>query len=247
MKREIDIAVDYLKESKYTAAFTGAGISVESGIPPFRGADGIWSKYDPELLVLDRFYARPKESWTVIKEIFFDYFGEAQPNKAHKVLAQMEQKNLLKCVITQNIDNLHQKAGNKEVYEFHGNSHSLLCTKCSERYPVENVSLDNLPPVCHKCGGVLKPDFIFFGEAIPRHAYDKSVEAASKAEVMLIVGSTGEVIPASNIPFLAKENGATIIEVNPSKSNFTDSITDVYLKGKASEIMHQIGERLLIK
>ncbi len=127
---QLQKAVEVLRRSKYTIAFTGAGISVESGIPPFRGENGIWNKYDPATLELGFFYENPKESWEVIKQLFYDFFGNAECNTAHKVLARMEEKGLLKCVITQNIDNLHQQAGSKVVHEFHGNSQKLVCVQC---------------------------------------------------------------------------------------------------------------------
>jgi NAD-dependent protein deacetylase/lipoamidase len=237
-------AAEKIKNSQYTIAFTGSGISVESGIPSFRGENGIWSKYDPNSLELDYFYANPKESWLVIKEIFYDYFGVAKFNPAHDVLAKMEKKGLLECIITQNIDNLHQEAGNTIVHEFHGNSKKLVCTKCNAHFGVEEETFQKLPPKCKKCDGLLKPDFIFFGEQIPSAAYSASIAAAQKAEVCLVVGTTGEVMPANHMPVLAKQNGATIIEINPERSKLTDSITDIWLKGKASEVLEKLFAQL---
>ncbi len=237
-------AAEAIKRSNYTIAFTGAGISVESGIPPFRGENGIWSRYDPGTLELGFFYENPMESWKVIKQLFYDFFGNAESNLAHYALADMEKQGMLKCVITQNIDNLHQQAGSKIVHEFHGNSQKLVCTGCHIYYAPSDINLEELPPKCEKCEGLIKPDFIFFGEGIPSDAYQKSVEAASMAEVMLIIGSTGEVMPASQIPYHAKQNGAVIIEVNPGISNFTNTITDIYLEGKATEVMGKLKEAL---
>jgi NAD-dependent deacetylase len=234
-------AADLLKQSNYTTAFTGAGISVESGIPPFRGATGLWSKYDPVVLDIGYFHSNPLESWRVIKEIFYDFFGKAKPNRAHKVLALMEQKGLLKNIITQNIDNLHQEAGSREVYEFHGNSRELICTKCGKKFVMQDIDFENLPVTCDVCGGLVKPDFIFFGEGIPQEAYSKSLEAAEKADVFLVIGTTGEIMPASQIPVIAKNNGAKIIEINIEPSNYTFQITDVFLKGKATEIMERLS------
>lgn len=234
-------AADLLKQSNYTTAFTGAGISVESGIPPFRGATGLWSKYDPVVLDIGYFHSNPLESWRVIKEIFYDFFGKAKPNRAHKVLALMEQKGLLKNIITQNIDNLHQEAGSREVYEFHGNSRELICTKCGKKFVLQDIDFENLPVTCDVCGGLVKPDFIFFGEGIPQEAYSKSLEAAEKADVFLVIGTTGEIMPASQIPVIAKNNGAKIIEINIEPSNYTFQITDLFLKGKATEIMERLS------
>ena len=237
-------AAEIIKNSKHTTAFTGAGISVESGIPPFRGEIGLWSKYNPIVLDLQYFHKKPLESWTVIREIFYDFFGKAKPNIAHKVLARLEQKGLLNSVITQNIDNLHQEAGSKEVYEFHGTAQNLICTKCDEKYHSTSVSLENLPPRCKKDNALLKPDFIFFGEGIPDFAFSKSIAEANNAEVFIIVGTTGEIVPASLIPPKAKDNGAIIIEINTEKSSFTDTITDIFLQGKATEIFSEL-DRLI--
>ncbi len=233
-------AAELLKHSRYTTAFTGAGISVESGIPPFRGATGLWSKYNPIVLDINYFHTNPLESWKVIKEIFYDFFGKAEPNRAHLVLAAMEQQGLLKNIITQNIDNLHQEAGSNEVYEFHGNSRELVCTKCSKRFLMHEIDFDKLPVTCDACGGLVKPDFIFFGEGIPSEAYSKSLAAAENADVFLVIGTTGEIMPASQIPLIAKNNGAKIIEINVEPSNYTFHITDVFLKGKASEMMAKL-------
>ncbi len=245
MESRISEAASLLKQSKYTTAFTGAGISVESGIPPFRGATGLWSKYDPIVLDIDYFHAHPLESWKVIKEIFYDFFGKAKPNKAHEVLAMMEQRGVLKNIITQNIDNLHQEAGSREVYEFHGNSRELVCTQCGKRFTMENINFEKLPVTCDVCGGLVKPDFIFFGEGIPPEAYEKSLAAAHNADVFLVIGTTGEIMPASQIPIMAKNKGAKIIEINVEPSNYTYHITDLFLKGKASEIMERLYEKAI--
>lgn len=232
-------AASILLESSYTVAFTGAGISVESGIPPFRGSDGLWSKYDPGILELDRFYSDPKTTWEVIAQLFYTFFQSAQPNAAHLALAEMERQGLLCETITQNIDNLHQKGGAKTVHEFHGNALRLMCIDCQTCYRPDKQLLQQLPPRC-KCGQVLKPDFIFFGEVIPEKALQASMHAANNAEVFLIVGSTGEVFPAAQIPVIAKEKGAKIIEVNITTSLFTPKITDILLKGKASKVMSSL-------
>ncbi len=240
LNKNIKQAVELIKHSKYTTAFTGAGISVESGIPPFRGDTGLWSKYDPIVLDINYFKTNPLESWKVIKEIFYDFFGKANPNGAHMALAEMEDKGLIKNIITQNIDNLHQLAGSKTVYEFHGNSHSLICTKCSKKFSLNDINLNKLPVLCDSCGGLVKPDFIFFGEGIPPIAYQKSIEASENADIFLIIGTTGEIMPASQIPYLAKEKGAKIIEINPERSNFTNTITDIFIQKKATIAMKQI-------
>src|SRR6056297_2507275 len=187
---EYEKAVQLINNSSHTTAFTGAGISVESGVPPFRGEEGLWNKYDPSILDINKFYAEPEETWQHIKEIFYDFFADAEPNKAHQVLAEMEKQNLLNAVVTQNIDNLHQEAGSSRVYEFHGNSKELVCTKCGEKYPVEESIFEDMPPKCSRCGGILKPDFVFFGEAIPDKAREMSYQEAEKADLFLVIGTT---------------------------------------------------------
>jgi NAD-dependent deacetylase len=237
-------AAELIINSDYTVAFTGAGISVESGIPPFRGDDGLWSEYDPMILDLNRYYYGSEESWPVIKRLFFDFFGSAKPNTAHKILAEWETSGLLQTIITQNIDNLHQEAGSKSVYEYHGNSRQFICLECGKYQLLKDTKLISTAPLCVSCGGLLKPDFIFFGEQIPEPAASQSVKAAQKANVFIIIGTSGEVIPASNIPFLAKKSGAKIIEINTEEGRFTDAISDIFLQGKAGSILPEIQTQI---
>jgi NAD-dependent deacetylase len=239
-QQEIIQAAGLLANAKHLVAFTGAGISVESGIPAFRGAGGIWSEHDPSILDIDYFCAHPFESWQAISNIFYQYFQDAQPNPAHYLLARMEKEGMLMSVITQNIDNMHHEAGNTQVIEYHGNSKWLKCSQCGERYEISSISLDPLPPRCKDDSEVLKPDFVFFGEGIPPDAANRSVEEASMADVMLIVGSTGEVMPAGMLPSIAKSHGATVIEINPSRSNFTDYLTDLFLQGPAAQVSREL-------
>ncbi|MBR6250552.1 MAG: NAD-dependent deacylase [Bacteroidales bacterium] len=237
----IEQAAQTLKNSKYAIAFTGAGISVESGVPPFRGAENsVWSNYDPECLDITYFHQHPAESWKAIKEIFYNFMNkDIKPNAAHYALAELEKQGKLKCVVTQNIDVLHQQAGSKHVYEFHGTTGHCSCA-VGHTYSADSIDLNNLPPRCPKCGGVLKPDFIFFGEGIPRDAFDGSFAAAQRCDVCLVIGSTCEVTPAAMVPIEAKKSGATIIEINPSKSAITDRYTDIYIAKKAGEAMTEI-------
>lgn len=240
----IQKAAEFIRNAKNLTAFTGAGISVESGIPPFRGEKGLWSRYDPKFLDLQYFQYNSEQCWPIIKEIFYDHFGDARPNGAHEVLAVWEQAGLLKSIVTQNIDNLHQEAGSREVYEFHGNSRNLVCVECGKNYSVTDVNLEALPVHCTNCGGLVKPSFIFFGEGIPPLAYKQSVHAMEQADVLLVIGTTGEVVPAGQMPYLAKDQGATVIEINTEHSVYTDRITDVFLQGKASEILKQLADTL---
>jgi NAD-dependent deacetylase len=242
-------AAQIIRRSHHLIAFTGAGISVESGVPPFRGTGGIWDTYDPSLLEIGTFLQNPSKSWEVIRTIFYDHLGDAKPNDAHFALAALEREGLLKAIITQNIDNLHLEAGNTQVFEFHGNSKHLVCLDCSLHTTFDQISLDRLPPSCPDCQGLLKPDFVFFGEAIPEPARSNSFSAAEKADVVLVIGTSGEVMPAAMIPMIAKERGAIIIEVNTNPSGFTRNMTDVFLEGPATtglgRLLAELGIPLL--
>lgn len=237
-------AAELIRGAKHLTAFTGAGISVESGIPPFRGEGGIWSRYDPGILDITRYRSYPDETWPVVNEIFYRFFAKAKPNKAHVYLAWLQQNGLLKALITQNIDNLHQDAGSTDVIEYHGNSQYLVCTYCGERRRAEEPLLTEQVPRCSREGALMKPDFIFFGEPIPEEAAMRSMEEAEKTDLMLLIGTTGEVMPASMIPKVAKRAGATIIEINTAQTVYTQTITDLFLKGRAAEICTRLQQEV---
>lgn len=239
----MDEAIKRIKNARRGVVFTGAGVSVESGIPPFTGAGGLWNQYDPKFIELDFFYGHPTRSWQEMKKIFFTCMDEAQPNKAHRVIAQLEKRCGFQGVITQNIDGLHQKAGSKNVQEFHGTIHQMHCIACGRKYKTEEVSLDELPPKCF-CGGVLKPDFVFYGEGINPAVYTASQELAEEADVMLVVGTAGQVMPACSLPLLAKQFGATIIEVNTLPSAYTDGVSDFFFQEKATEFFSKLEQAL---
>jgi NAD-dependent deacetylase len=241
-------AAKTIKSANRVTAFTGAGISVESGIPPFRGANGLWNKVDPKFIEIGYFHTHTTRSWQLIREIFYDFFGKAVPNAAHYGLAKLEEHGLLKTVITQNIDNLHQDAGNTNVLEFHGTASYMVCLDCHKKFPAKEIDLETIPPKCPNCEeGLLKPDFVFFGEGIPEPASSLSFKEAELSDVFIVIGTTGEVMPACMIPMIAKENGATIIEINPSKSAFTDKITDIHLQGLATEMVDGLIQELNLK
>jgi NAD-dependent deacetylase len=227
-------------EARYLSGFTGAGISVESGIPPFRGKNGLWNKYDPALFEINYFLDHPEDSWKLLIKLFYDTFEKAVPNRAHEVLAELEHRDILKALITQNIDSLHYRAGSRKIVEYHGNSRTLICTRCSKTTPATPDILKQIPPYC-RCSGLLKPDFVFFGEEIPLRAVRKSERIAEKTDVMLVVGTTGQVYPAAYIPQSAKQSGAKIVEVNPEPSDYTDHVTNILLQGKAAEILDELS------
>jgi len=244
--------VSLIRSARYLTAFTGAGISVESGIPPFRGEGGIWNTHDPRKFELDYFMAHPEEAWPLLKQIFYGGgLRAARPNRAHEVLAAWEARGagldgrggLLKVLITQNIDNLHSLAGSRRIIEFHGNSRLLLCVSCGKRVEAEARLLQTLPPRCG-CGGIYKPDFVFFGEGIPPVAHERAREAARRTDLMLVVGTTGEVYPAALIPQWAAEAGAKIVEINPAPSSFTGSVTDVRIPLPAAEAFRLLEEEM---
>ncbi|HNQ66987.1 MAG TPA: NAD-dependent protein deacylase [Bacteroidales bacterium] len=238
-------AAQLIKTASFLTAFTGAGISKESGIPVFRGDDGVYSQYDHSLLEIRNYKTRTEESWRAVKAIFYDFFGTAKPNMAHKILAEWEKLGLLKYVITQNIDNLHQEGGSINVIEYHGTKDKFVCLNCGKNFRLKEMNLTEQPPHCSECNGLLKPDFVFFGEPIPEKAARFSYDVAKKSDVHLIIGTTGEVQPASYIPYYAKKAGAIVIEINPEKSKFTNTITDIYINMKAGEALIELNKNLI--
>ncbi|MCE5207063.1 MAG: NAD-dependent deacylase [Chloroflexi bacterium] len=234
-------AAEIICSVKRVTAFTGAGISAESGIPPFRGPNGLWSRYDSSVLDIHHFYQDPVRSWSTIKKIFYENFQAAIPNAAHLALSDMEAHGHIHAVITQNIDNLHQKAGSRVVIEYHGNSQRLICRKCGRLYPVTEELLLDLPPLCPNCHQVLKPDFVFFGEPIPVKAHQNALRETRASDVWLVIGTTGEVFPAASLPLEAKSRGKKIIEINIEPSSYTPQITDIFLQGTAASVMSELN------
>jgi len=240
----IETAARLMMASHKTVAFSGAGISVESGIPDFRGPDGIWSQIDTKYLDISYFQRHGKKCWEVIRPMFFDPLAKAEPNPAHHVLAWMEQTQILSGIITQNIDNLHHKAGSTNIVEFHGNTRTLICTSCGY-YGSADFSAHGFPPVCPDCHTPLKPDFVFFGEAIPSHVWTDTENLLKNLDLMLVVGTTGIVFPAGQIPRQAKEHGAKIIEINIQPSEYTHAISDIFIQQPASETLTALKNSLL--
>ena len=234
-----------IKEKGRMVAFTGAGISVDSGIPAFRGGQGLWEKYDPmEYAEIRAFNHNPEKVWVMLREMSEVIF-DSRPSPAHLALVTLEKKGILKTVITQNVDGLHQVAGNTDVIEYHGNHRWLICPNCSKKIPLAREVVSVYPyPRCEKCNMALKPDVVFFGEGIPMIAAFRANEEANVCNTLFIIGTSGVVYPAAGIPFTAKSNGATIIEINVEETPFTSSITDHFLKGSASEILPKILEYL---
>jgi NAD-dependent deacetylase len=235
MKGDIKKAAMVVSKAKKGIALTGAGISVESGIPDFRSAGGLWSKFDPmEYATISAFRANPEKVWEMLREME-SLVVNAKPNPAHYAMARLEELGLLKCIITQNIDNLHQMAGSKDVIEYHGNSSTLSCIRCGRQYRSEEKRSEEIPRC--ECRMVLKPDVVFFGEPIPVEAMQRSFKLAASSDLLLIVGTSAVVSPANTIPGVAKQAGATIVEINLEPTHLTGSITDIFLQGKAGEVL----------
>ncbi len=238
-------AARLIREHGSAVAFTGAGISVEAGIPAFRGGQGLWEKYDPEEYAeINSFLSSPEKVWHMLREMG-GLILRAEPTPAHKALGIIERAGLLNAVITQNVDGLHQLAGNRNVIEYHGNHRRLVCPNCSEKSAFNEASIKARPyPVCTRCGAPLKPDVVFFGEPIPLSASIRANREAASCRVMIIIGTSGVVYPAADIPFMASQKGATIIEINVAPTPFTSSVTNCFLEGNASTILPGILDEL---
>ena len=222
-----------LSEAKMATALTGAGISTESGIPPFRGKGGLWEKYDPmEVAHIDAF-------WNLFFKDMKDVLDKATPSDSHKGLAKLEELGILKTIITQNVDGLHQMAGNSDVIEFHGNMAWQRCMECDTHFKTSRVEITEIPPRCD-CGGILRPNAVLFGEMIPQEALWRSRQVATDCDVMLVIGTSAVVQPAALMPVVAKESGAKVIEINPERTPLTDDISDYLIKGTAGEVMNRI-------
>ena len=204
-----------LKDSKKIVFVTGAGISQESGIPTFRGKDGLWRNYDAmKLATIDAFYDDPKLVWEWYTERRENIFS-ANPNPGHATISELE-KFCNVIVLTQNIDGLHQRAGSTNVLELHGSIVRIKCTVCNY---IDTISdeFDKLPPLC-KCGNILRPDVVWFGEALPQKVWENAIVHASTCDTMIIAGTSLVVSPANTLPIYAKQNYATLIEVNPEET-----------------------------
>jgi NAD-dependent deacetylase len=233
-------AVDQLSSARHVAALTGAGISIESGIPPFRGKGGLWERFDPmEIAHIDAFLADPALVWRVLVKELKDVIDRAQPNDGHKGLARLEAMGILQTVITQNIDGLHQLAGNTDVIEFHGSFAWQRCLQCDQRVRTREVDASVLPPRCG-CGGILRPDAVFFGEMIPPEALGRSQDIAARCDVMLVIGTSAIVQPAASMPIIARQSGAVVIEINPEPTPLTGVISNYLIQGRAGEVMNGI-------
>lgn len=238
MQELIKRAAQALRTSRKTIALTGAGISAESGIPTFRDPGGLWDKYNPEeYATIEAFCQDPGKVWQMMRD--FTELKTAKPNPGHIALAQLEKMGFLGCIITQNVDNLHQDGGSEDVIEFHGNMRQVVCQSCQKLLPMSEISLNSLPPYC-RCGGVFKPNGVFFGEPIPSFALSRAYEESQQAEVMLVIGTSAVVYPAAAMPGVAKEAGAQVIEINPEHTDLTGPVSDFIIQDKAGVAIPKI-------
>jgi NAD-dependent deacetylase len=223
-------------------ALTGAGISVESGIPDFRSKGGLWTRFPPEeYATLQAFRRDPEKVWRMFAEMS-QVLDAARPNPAHEALFELERLGVLEGIVTQNIDGLHQRAGSERVVEFHGSILTLTCLGCGERYERGEASL-GMPPRCG-CGKLLKPDVVLFGEHIPPHAVEESRRLVEHCRVLLVVGTSAEVTPASFLPVQAKRRGAVVVEINVAPTLLTHGVTDIFLEGKAGVVLPTLAEEI---
>jgi NAD-dependent deacetylase len=248
LSESIQRAAELLRQAKYTVAFTGAGISTPSGIPDFRSQrSGLWEKDDPMTVAsLYGFRQNPQAFYNWIYPLTRLTIN-AQPNPAHLALATLETQGKLKAIITQNIDILHTKAGNTVVYELHGNLREATCVHCFTVYEAEPIIRqfleDRKVPHCPKCGGVIKPNVILFGEQLPIQELQAAKEATKKADLMIVVGSSLEVAPAGDLPLIAARNGAKLIIINIEPTP-ADPQAQVVIHADAAEILPDIMQRL---
>ena len=238
-----EFAAGLLRQGRKAVALTGAGISVESGIPDFRSADGLWSRFDPyEYAHIRALRANPAKVWTMLREME-GLISQARPNPAHLALAELEARGILLGIITQNVDNLHQAAGSKRVVEYHGNALRFRCDLCKAPHPRETLDFQQPPSYC-RCSGLIRPDVVFFGEAIPAAAQAEAEVLARECDLLLVIGTSGEVAPASYLPYTARESGAIIVENNLKPTRLTYTLTDHFLPGPAGKVWPLVVQAL---
>jgi NAD-dependent deacetylase len=242
---------DFIGRSAKVIVFTGAGVSTESGIPDFRSPGGVWRKYNPEDFYYQKFIASEEareKYWRMSRE-FYEGVKDAQPNAAHRAIVELERMGKLDCVITQNVDNLHQRAGSspRRVIELHGTAVSVSCLTCQKKYPREEIQSwlhrGVRVPKCGDCGGILKSDTVSFGQSMPVKETQESFHRARNCDLLIVIGSSLVVQPAASIPLEAKEHGAKLVIINRDPTHH-DSCADVVIYGSAGEVMGKILDYL---
>ena len=244
---EISKAAEIIKESNHIVAFSGAGISTESGIEDFRSKGGLWSRYDPSIYASYQYFLQdPSKFWEMHKELEV-IVANAEPNYAHKAIAELERIGKVKAIITQNIDMLHQKSGSgsygAKIYELHGAYGILHCVKCGKEFAYEDVDTRSVKyPVC-ECSGYIKPKVVLFGESLPTSVLEGAMNACRDCDCFLMVGSSLVISPANFMPSIAKNHGAYVIFVN-RENTMLDNLADIFLKGSAGEIFTELMKNI---
>lgn len=248
IKENLRKAADIIKNSNKIVVFTGAGISTESGIADFRSEGGLWTRYDPSIFANYHYFLRdPEPFWTMHREVEH-LMDKAEPNPAHKAIAELEKMGKIKAIITQNIDMLHQRAGSGSfkripIFELHGTYRVYHCIKCGKEYSYGELNIKNINyPIC-KCNGFIKPKVILFGESLPEGILEGAIANCSLADCFLMVGSSLLVTPANFLPQVAKKSGAKLIFINKEHTPM-DDLADVFLKGMAGEIFTRLMDLL---
>ncbi|MFH2202290.1 MAG: NAD-dependent deacylase [Elusimicrobiota bacterium] len=239
MTDDLKIAHEKLASARRPCALAGAGLSAESGVPTFRGAQGLWKRYRPEELASPAAFARdPKLVWE-----WYDWrrglIAETAPNPGHRALAEIEKRCPDFWLITQNVDGLSRLAGSRRALELHGNIWRLRCTGCAESREDRRTPLPELPPICEKCSSLLRPDIVWFGESLPPEVIGQAFTAAREADLFLVIGTAGAVEPAASLARLAKANGAYVVEINPDETSLS-AVCDLALRGKSGEILPRL-------
>ena len=246
-------AADTIRDARSVVALTGAGLSVESGIPPFRGPGGLWTKYgEPPMDGYQRFLRDPAQSWRERlhpKEGWLRGLQEtleaAEPNDGHRAFSALEEDGHLDALITQNIDDLHRQAGTKQLLEIHGNHFWLRCVECHTRFDPAGFPIDEdaLPPLCTDCGGIVKGDTVHFGEPIPPTVLRACYAAVEACDCMIVAGTSATVYPAAEFPLEVLRRGGSVIEVNPYESELTP-VASLFLQGPGGAVLQRLHERV---
>lgn len=232
----LELVTNKIHQAEKVVFVTGAGISQESGIPTFRGKDGLWRKYDAmKLATIDAFYEDPKLVWEWYEERRKNIMA-AKPNAGHLAIAELEKFKPVH-VLTQNIDGLHQRAGSTHVHELHGSIITIKCTVCDFKDTMAS-GFSTLPPLC-KCKNILRPDVVWFGEPLPQDVWHTAIQQASSCDVMIVVGTSLAVSPANLLPVYAKQNGATLIEVN-LEDTLMSADMDLSIRSSAANALPKI-------
>ena len=248
----IEAAARLVVASDYVVALVGAGLSVESGIPTFRGPGGLWTRLgEPSMRGYQDFLEDPRAWWEQQQDEqadparteFRSAIDRAEPNAGHYALAELETIGVLKVIITQNVDDLHHKAGSTNVAEIHGSRTKLRCVRCESRWPREEFAIDDYPPRCPECGGLVKSDTVMFGEPIPRGILDICFEQTGRCDCMIIAGTSATVYPAASFPEMVKSRGGSLVEANPNETPLS-RMADVVLRGSTAHTLPGVTQRV---